>query len=83
MAHLRTSCQRKVSPKLVHSSQIVSGSLRCLDLPAAGGVNCPLLQVTINVKLGLQLGLHFSISILLVFSSFCALFGVFVGDVGF
>jgi len=40
--------------------------LRCLGLTAAGGANCP----TVNVKLGPPLGLYFSFSILLVFSSF-------------
>jgi len=72
MAHLRTSCQSKVSPKffpLVANSQWKF--LRCLVLPAAaGGANCPLLPVTVNVKLGPSLGLYFSFSILLVFSSF-------------
>jgi len=44
--------------------------LRCLGLPAAGGTNCPLLPAIVNVKLGPPLGLYFSFSILLVFSSF-------------
>jgi len=80
MAHLRT-CHRKVSPKffpLLANSQWKF--LRCLGLPAAGGANCPLLPVTVNVKLGPPLGLYFSFSILLVFISFFAFFGVFVGD---
>jgi len=84
MAHLRTSCQRKVSPKffrLLANSQ--RKFLRCLGLPAAGGTNCPLLPATVNVKLGPPLRLYFSFSILLVFSSFFAFFGVFIGDLGF
>jgi len=85
MAHLRTSCQRKVSPKffpLLANSQWKF--LRCLGLPAAaGGANCPLLEATINVKLGSPLRLCFSFSILLVISGFFALFRVFVGDLGF
>jgi len=53
--------------------------LRCLGLTAAaGGANYP----TVNVKLEPPLGLYFSFSILLVFSSFFAFFGVFVGDLG-
>ena len=55
-----------------------------LGLPApAGGVNCPVLPATVNVKLGPTLGLYFSISILLVFRSFFGFFGIFVGDLGF
>jgi len=69
MAHLRTSCQSKVSPKfipLLESSQWKF--LRCLGLPAAaGGANCPLLPATVNVKLGPPLGLYFSFSILFGF----------------
>jgi len=85
MAHLRTSCQRKVSPKFL---PFVANSqwkfLPCMGLPAAaGGGNFPLLPATVNVKLGPPLGLYFSFSILLVFSSFIAFFGVFVGDSGF
>jgi len=58
--------------------------LRCFGLPAAaGGANCPLLQATVNVKLGSPFGLYFSFSILSVFRSFIAFFGVFVGDLGF
>jgi len=57
--------------------------LRCLGLPAAGGANFPLLPAIVNVKLGPPLGLYFSFSILLVSSSLFALFGVFVGDLGF
>jgi len=58
--------------------------LRCLGLPAAaGGENCLLLPVTVNAKLGPPLDLYFSFSILLVFSSFFAFFGVFGGDLGF
>jgi len=42
-----------------------------MGLPAAaGGANCPLLSAIVNVKLGPPLGLYFSFSILLVFSSF-------------
>jgi len=71
MAHLRT-CQRKLSPNffpLLANSQWKS--LRYLGLPAAaGGANCPLLPATVNVKLRPLLGLYFSFSILLVFSSF-------------
>jgi len=50
---------------------------------AAGGANCLLLPATVNVKLGPPLGIYFSCGILLVFSSFFAFFGVFVGDLGF
>jgi len=84
MAHLRTSCQRKVFPKffpLLANSQWKF--LRCLGLPAAGGANCPLLPATVIVKLGPPLGLYFSFSILLVFSIFVTFFGVFGGDLGF
>ena len=85
MAHLRTSCQRKVSPKnfpLLANSQ--RKFLWCLGLPTgAGGANCPLLPATINVKLGPPLSFYFSFRILLVFSSFFAFFGAFVGDLGF
>jgi len=85
MAHLRTSCQRKLPQKffpLLANSQWKF--LRCLGLlAAAGGVNCPLLSATVNVKLGPPLGLYFSFSILLVFSIFFSFFGIFVGDLGF
>jgi len=84
MAHLRTSCQRKVSPKFF---PVLANSqwkfLRCLGLLAAGGVNCPFLLATVNVKLGHSLGLYFSFSILLVFRIFWGFFGVLVGDLGF
>jgi len=85
MAHLRTSCQRKASPKFFPLlGNCLWKFLPCLHLPAAaGGANCPLLPATVNVKLGSPLGLYFSFSILLVFSSFVAFFGVFVGDLGF
>jgi len=85
MAHLRTSCLRKVSPNFFPLLANVQWKfLRCLCLPAAaGGAICPLLPATVNVKLGLPLGLYFSFSILLVFSSFFAFLGVFVGDLGF
>jgi len=81
MAHLRTSCQRKVSPKLfpLHANSQWK-LLRCLGLPtAAGGANCPLLPATVKVKLEPPLGLYFGFSIILVFSSFFAFFGVFLG----
>ena len=72
MAHLRTSCQRKLSPNffpLLANSQWKV--LWCLgSLATAGGANCPLLPGTVNVKLGPPLGLYFSFSIPLVFSSF-------------
>ena len=84
MAHLRTSCQRKVSPKffpLLANSQ--RKFLRCLGLPAAGGANCPLLSATLNVIPGSPLALYFSFNILFVFSSFFVVFGEFVSDLGF
>ena len=54
MAHLRTSCQRKVARKIF---PVLANSqwkfLRWLGLPAAaGGANCPLLTATGNVRLG-------------------------------
>jgi len=56
----------------------------CLGLSAAaGGANCLLLQVTVNVKLGPSFCLYFGFSIRLVFSSFFAFFEEFFGDLGF
>jgi len=82
MAHLRTSCLRNVTPKyfpLLANSQWKF--LRCLGLPAAaGGANCLVLPVTVNVKLGP----HLAYTSVLVFFWFSvvvfALFGVFGGD---
>jgi len=75
MAHLKTSCQRKVSSKFIHPSWFVSGNYYCvwvyLLLPE---VNCPLQQATVNAKLGPSLGLYFGFSSLLAFSSFFCVF---------
>jgi len=71
MAHLKISCQRKVSPKFFHPSQFVSGNSYYVSvyLLLPEGWIAPLLQATVNVKLGLQLSLYFDFSIVLVFSS--------------
>jgi len=84
MAHLRTSCQRKVSSKIfpfLANSQWKF--LRCLSLPAVAGVeNCPILQATVNVKLGPLLA-YTSVLVFFWFLVVFTFFGVFFGDFGF
>jgi len=76
MAHLKNSCQRKVSPIFFPPVVVFQWKfLLCLGLLAAARdrkVNCLLLQSTVNAKLGSPLSLYFGFNILQVFSSlFC------------